>query len=491
MLHTVDLSMSLDKKSYKENMKPLRENLKILQQDIKTHGIPVIIVFEGWSSSGKGTQISEVLEPLDPRAFNVYTMNRVQEDALMRPYLWSFFTKTPGKGRITLLDKSWLMGLMPGGEGFQLNRREKKHLINDINAFEEQLISDGTVIVKIFLHIGRDEQKKRLSDLEKDPVTKWRVDDGDREQNENYDKYQKIFTELLSSNEPSGSEWNVVASNDRYYATERIYKIIINKINAEINRRKENCGVRPAVNYKPQMVSVFNGVELQKDIDDNEYKKKLAKLHAEIKKICYDLYKNRKSVVIVFEGWDAAGKGGSIKRLTEELDPRGYEVIPVPAPTAEELNHHYLWRFWKKMPKDGHIAIFDRSWYGRVMVERVEGFCTDAEWNRAYKEINDMESTIANHGTVIIKFWLHIDKDEQLARFTSRQNDPLKQYKITEEDWRNREKWDDYEVAVNDMINLTDTTHAPWYIIESNSKKYARVKVLEIVVNTLSRSLYE
>jgi polyphosphate kinase 2 (PPK2 family) len=203
----------------------------------------------------------------------------------------------------------------------------------------------------------------------------------------------------------------------------------------------------------------------------------------------FKLYTKRRSVVMVYEGWDAAGKGGNIKRMTQELDPRGYEVVPVPAPTQDELNHHYLWRFWKKMPKDGHCAIFDRSWYGRVMVERIEGFCTAEEWQRAYKEINDMEKHMVNHGVILFKFWIHIDKEEQLKRFQLRQADPLKQYKITDEDWRNREKWDQYEKAVDEMLWRTNTEYAKWRVIESNDKKYARIKTLEYVVNELERQL--
>ena len=493
MLNTVDLNHTLDKKTFNKNIRELKNELHSLQLQIKEYKIPVIIIFEGWSSSGKGTMINRVLEPLDPRFFKVYTMNRIHEDAVMRPYLWSFFTKTPEKGHINLLDKGWLMGLMSGGERFNFNAREKKNLMNDINAFEEQLIDDGHVIIKFFMHISKAEQKKRFMELEGDPSTKWRVDADDWKQNENYEKNVRMYEDLIMSNEPKGSRWEVIAANDNYYASDRVYRIIINKINAEINRRKEAAAehhVDPA-SFTTHMVSALNGIDLTKDISESDYYKKLKKYSKVMNELCYSLYKRRKSVVIVFEGWDAAGKGGAIKRLTNSLDPRGYEVIPVPPPTTEELNHHYLWRFWKKMPKDGHIAIFDRSWYGRVMVERVEGFCTEEEWKRAYKEINDMELAIINHGTILMKFWLHIDKDEQLARFTSRQNDQLKQYKITDEDWRNREKWDEYELALSDMINLTDTSYAPWHIIESNSKRYARIEVLKRVVKALTKNLNE
>ena len=200
-----------------------------------------------------------------------------------------------------------------------------------------------------------------------------------------------------------------------------------------------------------------------------------------------ELDSRRIPVVLGFEGWDAGGKGGAIKRLTEAMDPRGYVVNPTAAPSAVEKNHHYLWRFWKA----GHVAIFDRTWYGRVMVERIEGFCTKEEWQRAYKEINDMEAHLAHSGAIVLKFWMHIDKDEQERRFKERMENPEKQWKITDEDWRNREKWDQYEEAVNEMVIRTSTSYAPWIIVEGNDKYYARIKVLESVVNAIERRLKE
>ena len=204
-----------------------------------------------------------------------------------------------------------------------------------------------------------------------------------------------------------------------------------------------------------------------------------------------ELYRLRIPVVLGFEGWDAGGKGGAIKRLTSHLDPRGYLVHPTASPNDTERQYHYLWRFWKDMPKDGHITIFDRTWYGRVMVERIEGFCTKEEWKRAYREINEMEQHLVNAGAVVLKFWMQIDKDEQERRFRDRMNNPEKQWKITDEDWRNREKWDQYEVAVNEMLLRTSTSYAPWIIVEGNDKYYARVKVLETVIEAIEKKIKE
>ena len=220
-----------------------------------------------------------------------------------------------------------------------------------------------------------------------------------------------------------------------------------------------------------------------------EYATRLKKAQAMLPELEHEIYLRRVPVVIAYEGWDAAGKGGNIRRLTQNLDPRGYEVVPVAAPNDVEKAHHYLWRFWAQMPKAGHIAIFDRSWYGRVLVERVEGFCTEAEWRRAYREINGMEQHLVNFGAVLLKFWLHIDPDEQLRRFREREGMAHKQWKITEEDWRNREKMDQYREAVEEMLHRTTTPYAPWTIVESNCKRYARVKVLETVCEVIRKRL--
>jgi polyphosphate kinase 2 (PPK2 family) len=192
-------------------------------------------------------------------------------------------------------------------------------------------------------------------------------------------------------------------------------------------------------------------------------------------------------MILVFEGWDAAGKGGVIRRITAAMDARDYRVIPIAAPNDEERAHHYLWRFWRQIPGAGRMTIFDRSWYGRVLVERVEGFATEAEWTRAYAEIVDFEQQLYDHRALILKFWIHIDSAEQLKRFRSRQDTPYKDYKITEEDYRNRERRNDYELAANEMLGRTWTEYAPWHLVEGNDKRFARIKVLKIICDQLEK----
>lgn len=493
MLENIDLSFTVNRKEYKREMIELEKRLNLLQQQIKEYKIPVLIVFEGWSASGKGTLISKVLNPLDPRYFNVYTLDKPTEDSKMRPFLWRYFINLPSKGRISIYDKSWHRIILPEGQKkLNLSMKEKDGFYYDVNSFEEQLTADGILVIKLFLHISKEEQVRRFKELEKSPGTKWRVDENDWLQNRDYDTCLKRFETMILKSNTGLSKWSVVEANDKNYATIKVYDIIINKIEEEIDRRltaTKAVGENKMESVVAPEVSILSSIDLNKKISKEVYKEKLNYYQRKMSELGFKLYTKRRSVVMVYEGWDAAGKGGNIKRMTQELDPRGYEVVPVAAPTLDELNHHYLWRFWNKMPKDGHFGLFDRSWYGRVMVERIEGFCSPEEWQRAYKEINDMEKHMHNHGAIIFKFWIHIDKEEQLRRFQMRQEDPLKQYKITEEDWRNREKWDEYEKAVDEMLFRTNTGYAPWNVIESNDKKYARIKTLEYVVNELGKLL--
>ena len=493
MLLDVDLKQRVDKKIYKQRMKELKERLVALQLEMIEKKVPVVILFEGWSASGKGTFISKIVDPLDPRYFNVYTMDKISEDAALRPFLWTYAIKMPEKGRMVIFDKSWQRISLPEGSArWRLTEEERDGFMHDVNAFEKQLLDDGALIVKFFLHISKDEQKKRFGDLLKLESTRWRVDESDWKQNKEYEKYKALFSDMIEQTE-AHSPWNIIEAESKNFATLKIYETLVSAL--EEKMRGKGPALVPPEYAKAEIPLALTYEGLDRPIDDNEYEEKLDYYQNLVSQLGYKLYTKRKSVVIVYEGWDAAGKGGNIKRITEKLDPRGYEVIPIASPSIEELNHQYLWRFWKKIPKDGHVGIFDRSWYGRVMVERVEGFCSDEEWQRAFQEINDFERHLANNGTVILKFWLQIDKDEQLDRFEARRQNPLKQHKITDEDWRNREKWDAYEEAVNEMIwrtnarPETDFYSAPWIVIESNNKKYARIKTLKIVTDTLKKAL--
>lgn len=495
MLEKIDLSKKVDKKTYRRVMDEAEEKLGLLQRECKDAGIPVILVFEGMGAAGKGVQINRLIQALDPRGFDVYACDRPTEDEQMRPFLWRYWTKTPAKGRIAVFDRSWYRSVQV--DRFDGLTREDKlgDAYQDILSFEKQLCDDGTVIMKFFLYIDKDEQKKRFKKLEGSKETSWRVTEEDWNRNKDFDRYLKMNEEMLEKTDTDYAPWVIIEAVDKDYAALKIVSTVMDRLEYELEHRRPEDGKqaqRQESKTRERFKNgVLSGIDLSKSLTEEEYKTRLKKLQKRLAELHSELYRLRIPVVIGFEGWDAGGKGGAIKRLTSNLDPRGYRVNPTAAPNDIEKVHHYLWRFWNSVPKAGHIAIFDRTWYGRVMVERIEGFCSEAEWRRAYQEINEMESHMANAGAVVLKFWLHIDKEEQERRFKERQANPAKQWKITDEDWRNREKWDQYEEAVNEMLIRTSTTYAPWIVVEGNDKRYARVKVLQTVVDALEKKVKE
>lgn len=339
------------------------------------------------------------------------------------------------------------------------------------------------------MHIEKEEQDSRLKKLMEEEDTSWRVTKFDRWQNEHYGKCKKVFDRYMKDTNLPSAPWYIIDAENRKWAELQVMDILISSIEVAMQNRNHSSPILQNVFPLVKMPKLAE-IELQnKEISEEEYRNELKSLQKRLGELHNRLYRKRVPVIITYEGWDAAGKGGNIKRITGALDPRGYEVHPIASPEPHEKSRHYLWRFWTRLPKDGHIAIFDRTWYGRVMVERLEGFCTENDWKRAYNEINEFEKELSDWGAVIIKFWVQIDKDTQLARFTDRQNNPEKQWKITDEDWRNREKWDLYEDAVDEMLKKTNTAFAPWHILESVDKKYARIKALKIVIKELEKAL--
>ncbi|MDX1607272.1 MAG: hypothetical protein R3202_13855, partial [Candidatus Competibacterales bacterium] len=287
--------------------------------------------------------------------------------------------------------------------------------------------------------------------------------------------------------------WHLIEGTDRRYKDMTAGQIIIDAIEERLANHREPDH-EPVHEVTPQEVAgasttILDHVDLNRKLDGSEYKKRLKKLQNRIARLAWQVRAEQRYFVALFEGWDAAGKGGAIRRLVAPVDPRLYRVISVAAPTDEELAHHYLWRFWRQIPMAGRMTIYDRSWYGRVLVERVEGFASPQEWHRAYNEINDFEEQLCEHGVILCKFWIHISAEEQLRRFKEREKIPWKKHKITDEDWRNRDKWPVYEQAINDMIARTSTEYAPWHIIAGNDKYASRVQVLDTVRNAIEASL--
>jgi len=492
MLDKVDLNRKLPREEYKAVMRGLENRLGQLQREARGLGIPVIIVFEGWDAAGKGTMINRLLISLDPRGFTVHPVNPPNEEELFRPFLWRFWIRTPAKGRIAIFDRSWYGRVLVARIEKIVKPRVWKRAFDEIRSFERQLSDDGAVIIKFFLHISRDEQKKRFKKLQKNKATAWKVTEDDWRSHRAYDSYLAAIEEMLERTDTKYAPWTIVEAHDRRYASVKVFKTVIsrieNKLKTSTQEDKDDTG--PVKKQSEILVtSTLEQTDLSLSMNREEYEQALDKYQKRVRELEHEAYVKRVPVVIVYEGWDAAGKGGNIRRLVQKMDPRGYEVIPVAVPNDIEKAHHYLWRFWVQVPKAGHIAIFDRSWYGRVLVERVEGFASEDEWKRAFHEINEMEEQWTNFGAVLLKFWLHIGKEEQLNRFEKRQKNDYKKWKITEEDWRNREKWDRYLQAVDEMLLRTSTSYAPWYVVESNSKLYARIKVLKLFVKNLEQKL--
>ncbi|MBQ9460589.1 MAG: phosphate--AMP phosphotransferase [Clostridia bacterium] len=467
-------------------IKELQAKLLSQQQLLMKEKLPMVVLIEGWSASGKGTLIKELISELDPRFYHVESPKVLPEAEERFPYLYQYVKAIPVNGKVTFLDSGWMEAAVRKYLRHEITKDEYRHRIRQVNEFERQLRDSGYVILKIFLHIGKQVQYERLFQLVEDPATEWRVDKEDLWQHKEYKRFMEAYDEFMDKTGDIAG-WHILDGSRHKTATRDALRLITQRVDRAVQEGRYE-GVTSEEDFPLREMPKLAEVDLSPSIDDEEYKKELKKLQTRISELHNIIYRKKIPVILCYEGWDAAGKGGNIRRLTYALDPRGFDVHPIASPLPHELSRQYLWRFWTRLPKTGHICIFDRTWYGRVMVERLEGFCSENEWRRAYHEINEFERMLTEWEAVLLKFWIHIDQDIQLERFTLRENTPEKQWKITDEDWRNREKWDEYEVAVDEMLSKTSTKNAPWYIIESNDKKYARIKTLKIIVKALEKA---
>ncbi len=483
----VKMSMP-DEETLRTELKAAQEKLSGYQMKIKEARLPVMVIFEGWGAAGKGSTISKVIKNIDPRFFKVKTTASPTAEEKRYPFLRRFLLDIPEVGKFTFFDAYWMEEVVGGVINGDLSEEDYKKRINSINTTERSLTDNGYLVMKFFFDISRKEQKKRIDALKEDKNTRWRVDKDDIDENKHYDEYREIYDRYLTDTNRSSSPWYIIDAKDRKWALLQVLQFLNQGIDTAL--KNHALAVPILQNTFPlKNVPKLADISLEdKVLSDEEYEKELKRLQTELGALHNEVYRKRIPVIIAYEGWDAAGKGGNIKRITSALDPRGYEVHPIASPEPHEKARHFLWRFWNRLPKDGHIAIFDRTWYGRVMVERLEGFCSENDWQRAYNEMNEFEKELSDWGAVVIKFWVQIDNKTQLERFTERQNTPEKQWKITDEDWRNRDKWDLYEQAINEMLHKTSTSFAPWHVLESNDKKYARIKALKIVTEELRKA---
>ncbi len=488
MLDNLDLNLSLDKSSYEEQIETLMRQMRTLQQSCWEQKLPIIIVLEGWAAAGKGNLVKKIINYMDPRGFKVHPILAPTSEEKKYPLLWRFWQKLPPKGAFAFFYHSWFTHLLEDRLFNSVKKSKISPIVSQINAFERQLTDDGVTMIKFWIHLSNKELKSRLKKYANDPLQSWRVRPEDWQQEKNYEQYTNYAEEMIIQTSTGYAPWILIEGDNQRYAQVKVLTQMVASITAALDRKLIQVSV-PAIpaqiKLNPGEPDLLGKIDLNLSLSKEEYKEQLLIEQAELRKLQMTIYQQQIPVLILCEGWDAAGKGGAIKRLTDILDPRSYFVQPFAAPNDEEKARHYLWRFWRKLPTDGTIAIFDRSWYGRVLVERVEGFANESEWRRAYQEINEFESQLTYGKYVLVKLWVHISYEEQLKRFQQRENDQFKQYKLTDEDWRNREKWPLYEVAVNQAIQRTSTPNAPWTIIPGNDKYYARIKVIQTVIQAI------
>ncbi|PKO86794.1 MAG: polyphosphate:AMP phosphotransferase [Betaproteobacteria bacterium HGW-Betaproteobacteria-12] len=491
MFESAELGHKVDKETFKKEVPKLRAALLDAQYDmLEKKEFPVVILISGVDGSGKGETINLLYSWMDPRHISTLAFSEPTDEERARPAMWRYWRALPPKGKVGIFAGSWYSQPITDRITGAMRRPELDERLDDINRFEAMLVNEGALVLKFWFHLSKDGQKTRLKALEKNPNTAWRVTKESYERLKTYDKLQEVAGHVLRVTNTAKAPWIIVEGTDDEYRSLTVGRIVLDAV----QRRLKQEG-RPPVPVAPPIVhpidkkSVLSELDLTQSLSKKDYESQLAKYQARLAELVRDPRFAKRSLVLVFEGSDAAGKGGSIRRIGAAMDARQYQIIPIAAPTEEERAQPYLWRFWRHMPRTGRAAIFDRSWYGRVLVERVEGFCAEDDWLRAYAEINDFEHQLVEAGAVVVKFWLQISADEQLRRFKERQDTEFKRFKITDEDWRNREKWDDYVSAVCDMVDRTSTGQAPWTLVEANDKNFARVKVLKTVCERLEKAL--
>ena len=493
MFEVAELGHKVSKADYLEKVPTLRTQLLTVQQQLSDHNYSVIILISGVDGGGKGEVINLLNEWLDPRFMRTNTYDSPSDEEKERPVFWRYWRTMPAKGTMGIYVGSWYSNPIAQRVYGKINDAELKVRLTQIKQLEQELSDDNTLIIKCWLHLKQEQQKKRLKQLEKNPETAWQVTERDKKHLKMYDTFVGVAEDVLTETSSAQNPWLIVEGSDIRYSSLTVGQHILDKIKSHIanceQKQESPAPIQAGKIIHGNQPSLLDSLDLSLSLDKDQYKEQLNYYQGKLNKLARQAHEKKISSVLVFEGWDAGGKGGAIRRLTHAMDARNYQVISIAAPTEEERMQHYLWRFWRHMPRAGQVTIYDRSWYGRVLVERAEGFATENEWTRAYPEIRNFEEALTDHGIALLKFWLHIDPEEQLRRFKAREQISYKQHKITEEDYRNREKWDDYSLAVNDMVARTSTQSSLWTLIEANDKRYARIKILKTYCAKLEKML--
>lgn len=428
---------------------------------------------------------------MDPRHIQTWAFDAPTAEESERPFMWRFWRALPPRGKIGVLFNNWYTQPIRERVARDSKKSELDQRLDEIRRFEAMLTREGVLLVKFWFHLSKDGQRKRLKELEKDPRTRWRVTERDWYYYEQYDRYREVAGHVLRTTSTGDAPWLIVDGSDPLYRALFVGRTLLAAMRRRLDAANQHWAPRLSAAPLPPCIDRLNVLDslVRQDMKRKEYEEQLELLQGRLALLSRSPAFRRRNLVLVFEGMDAAGKGGAIRRIAAALDARHYRIVPIGAPTEEERVQPYLWRFWRHLPQRGRVVIFDRSWYGRVLVERVEGFCSEADWMRAYAEINDFEDQLIEAGAVVVKFWLAISMDEQLARFQEREAEPHKRFKISAEDWRNREKWDDYRRAVCDMVDRTSTERAPWTLVEADDKHFARIKILRTICERLEAAL--
>lgn len=490
MLEVVEVGNKISKDEYNEIVPDLRLNLINAQYDLRQADFPVIIWIAGDDRIGANQMVNRINEWMDARYIDTHVFGAPTEEEELHPALWRLWQAMPPKGRTALM-AGGLMRMVTMRLDDEINDEQFDRWVRHIATMQNEWVADGAMVLKFFLHTPEKKQRKKLRRAAKDPQHGWWVDERDWKVLDLLGPAIPLVEHFVRETSAPGAPWTMVEATDARYRDVTVARTTEAALRA---RLAHTVTPGPAVSESifgeiEGVATVLSGVDLSLKLDRDAYRRELDHYQGKLHRLAHEARQRGVGTVLAFEGADAGGKGGVIRRVTAALEAGNYRVIPVAAPTEEERRYQYLWRFWRYVPPAGRTVIFDRTWYGRVLVERVEGFADASEWQRAYDEINDFEEQLVERGDYVAKFWLHISPEEQLARFKAREDTPYKQHKITDEDWRNREKWDDYVRAVDQMVQRTTSDHAQWHVIPANDKYYARIAVLKAITKGLKEAI--
>ena len=492
MFDSANLAHRIDKATYKKEEPKLRNALLQAQLELtQQKRFPVLILIAGAEGAGKSETVNLLAEWMDARYIQTSAFSDPSDEERERPHMWRYWRALPPKGRVGIFLGAWHTQPVMQRAFKKIGEPEFDQFIEEAKHFEQMLADEGVLLLKFWFHLTKEQQRVRLRSLEKDPKTRWRVTDVDWKFYKRHAEFERVGEHYTRATSTGQSPWIVVAGADARYRSLTVGKALLAAMRERLDEKNPGKGPDRSPPLLPSVdkQNVITTLKLDRPMTKAKFATELEKWQGHLNLLSRHKKFANRSVVCVFEGNDAAGKGGAIRRVTGALDARRYRGVPVAAPTEEERAQPYLWRFWRHLPGHGYFSIFDRSWYGRVLVERVEGYCAHADWMRAYGEINDFEEQMVRHGTIVAKFWLTISKEEQFKRFKAREAVSFKQFKITAEDWRNRKKWDAYELAVSDMVDRTSSSLAPWTLVEANNKYYARIKILKTLCKSIEGAL--